>query len=145
MAIGELDEDDADVVHHRQQHLAEVLRLAGLARGERDGPDLRDPLDDVGDLGAEQLLDAADGRQGVLDHVVEEAGGDGNHVQPHVGQQASHFEGVDQVGLAGMADLALVLQGRKDVGPPQQLDVGVRGIGPDLVDEILEPNHRGGV
>ena len=145
LAIGELDEDDADVVHHRQQHLAEVLGLAGLARGERDGADLGDALDDVGDLGPEQLLDAADRRQGVLDDVVEQAGGDGHHVQPHVGQQAGHFEGVDQVGLAGVADLALVLQGREDVRPPQQLDVGVRGVGADLVDEILEPNHRGGV
>ena len=83
--------------------------------------------------------------EGVLDHVVEQAGGDGHDVQPHVGQEAGHFEGVDQVGLAGVADLALVLQGREDVRPPQQLEVGVRGIGADLVDEILEPNHRGGV
>ena len=145
LAIGELDEDDADVVHHRQQHLAEVLGLAGLARGERDGPDLGHPLDDVGDLGPEQLLDAADGGEGVLDDVVEQAGGNGDDVQPHVGQQTGHFQGVHQVGLAGVADLALVLEGREDVRPPQQLDVGVRGIGADLVDEILEPNHRGGV
>jgi len=145
LAIGELDEDDADVVDHRQQHLAEVLGLAGLARGERDGADLGHALDHVGDLGPEQLLDAPDGREGVLDHVVKEARGNGHHVQPHVGQQAGHFQGVHQVGLAGVADLSLVLQGREDVRPPQQLDVGVRGIGADLVDEILEPNHRGGV
>ena len=100
LAIGELDEDDADVVDHRQQHLAEVLGLAGLARGERDRPDLGDALDDVGDFRPEQLLDPADGGEGVLDHVVEQAGGDGHDVQPHVGQQAGHFEGVDEVGLA---------------------------------------------
>ena len=55
-AIGELDEDDADVVDHRQQHLAEVLRLTLLTRGERDGAELRHAFDDVRDLGAEQLL-----------------------------------------------------------------------------------------
>ncbi len=30
--IGELDQDDADVVDHREQHLAEVLRLPLFAR-----------------------------------------------------------------------------------------------------------------
>jgi hypothetical protein len=30
--IGELDEDDPDVVHHREQHLAEALGLTLLAR-----------------------------------------------------------------------------------------------------------------
>ena len=57
--VGELDEDDADVVHHRQQHLAEVLGLAFLGRGEPDRADLGHPLDDVGDLGAEQLAGCA--------------------------------------------------------------------------------------
>ena len=44
-------------------------------------------------------------------------------------RRLGHLEGVDQVGLAGVADLALVLEGREDVGPPEQLEVGVRGIG----------------
>jgi hypothetical protein len=70
--IGELDEDDADVVHHRQQHLAEVLGLPLLARRERNGADLGDAFDDVGDFGAEELVNALRGRQRVLDDVVEE-------------------------------------------------------------------------
>ena len=40
-----------------------------------------------------------------------------------------------------MADLAPVLEGRKDIGPPEQLDVGVRAIGPDLFQKVLETNH----
>jgi hypothetical protein len=44
-----------------------------------------------------------------------------------------------------MADLALVLEGGEDVGPPEQLRVGVRGVFPDFFDQILEPNHDGGV
>ena len=140
--VGELDEDDADVVDHRQQHLAEVLGLPLLARREADGADLGDPFDDVGDLGAEQLLDPLDGGQRVLDDVVEEAGGDGDGVELHVGQEVGDGEGVDQVGLAGMADLSPVLEGREDVGPPEQLDVGVRAVGPDFFEEILEANHE---
>ena len=33
-AVGELDQDDADVVDHGQEHLAEVLGLALLGGGE---------------------------------------------------------------------------------------------------------------
>ena len=140
-AVGELDEDDADVVDHREQHLAEVLRLPLLARRERDGADLGDALDDVGDLGAEQLLDALDRRERVFDDVVEQAGGDGHGVELHVGQEIGDGERVDEVGLAGMAHLSPVLERREDVGPPEQLDVGVRAVGPDFFEEILEANH----
>src|SRR5215472_6382838 len=45
--IGELDEDDADVVHHREQHLAEVLRLPLFGRRKRNRADLRDAFDDM--------------------------------------------------------------------------------------------------
>jgi hypothetical protein len=41
-----------------------------------------------------------------------------------------------------MADLAPVLEGGKDVGPPEQLDVGVGTVGPDFFEEILEANHE---
>jgi hypothetical protein len=45
--VGQLHEDDADVIHHRQEHLPEVLGLPLLARGEADGADLGHALDDV--------------------------------------------------------------------------------------------------
>ena len=57
-AVGELDQDDPDVVHHGQEQLAEVLGLALLGGGEGDLADLGDALDDVQDVGAEVLLDA---------------------------------------------------------------------------------------
>ena len=141
-AVGELDEDDADVVDHREQHLAEVLRLTLLARRKRDGADLGDALDDVGDLGAEELPDALDRGQRVFDDVVQEAGGNGDGVELHVGQKVGDRERVDEVGLARMADLSPVLEGREDVGPPEQLDVGVRAVGPDFFEQVLEANHE---
>jgi hypothetical protein len=61
-AIGKLHENDADIVDHGEQHLAEVLRLTLLARRERNGADLRHPFDDMGDLGPKELLDAFDRR-----------------------------------------------------------------------------------
>ena len=140
--VGELHQDHADVVDHRQQHLAEVLRLPLLARRELNRAELGHPFDDVRDVGAEQLLDPLDRRLGVLDDVVEETGGDRDDVELHVREQVGDLERVHQVGLAGMADLSLVLEGRKHVRPPQQLDVGVRVVAPDLFDEVLEPDHE---
>ena len=68
--------------------------------------------------------------------------GDADDVQLHVGQDVGDLEGMDEVGLAGMADLSLVLQGREDVGPPEQLEIGVRTVAPDLFEQVLEANHR---
>ena len=141
--VGQLDEDDPDVVHHRQQHLAEALGLPLLARRELQARQLGHALDDVGDLFAEQLADLLDGVRRVLDDVVEQAGGDRDDVQPQVGQDVGHLERVDQVGLSRPPDLALVLVGGEHVGPPEQLGVGL-GIGrAHFLDEVLEPDHGG--
>ena len=139
--VGQLHQDDPDVVDHRQEHPAKVLGLLGLPGGERDARELRDALDDMGDLRAEQLGDALDRGEGVLDHVVEQASGHGHGVQTHVRQQVGHLEGMHEVGLAGVADLALVLPGGEHVGPPEQLEIGVGAVAADLVDQVLEPNH----
>src|SRR5208282_1978619 len=71
-AVSELDEDDADVGDHGQQHLADVLGLAVFAIGELDFVDLGDALDDVGDLIPEAGFDLFAGGGRVFDGVVEE-------------------------------------------------------------------------
>ena len=141
-SVRQLDQNHADIVDHREQHLAEVLRLPLFARRERDGADFRHPFDDVGDLGAEQLSDSLDRGQRVLDDVVQQAGGDRDGVELHVGQEVGDGERMDEVRLAGVADLSPVLEGGEDVRPPQQLDVGIRAVSADLFEEVLEANHE---
>ena len=51
--VGELDQDDPDVLGHRHDHLPVVLGLRLLAARELDPRQLRDALDELGDLGAE--------------------------------------------------------------------------------------------
>ncbi len=80
-------------------------------------------------------------RKGVFDDVVQQARGDAHRVELHFGQDVGHLERVDQVRLAGMADLSLVLQGREHVGPAEQFQVGVRAVAADLVEQVLEPDH----
>ena len=68
-------------------------------------------------------------------------GGDAHRVELHVGEDVGDLERVDEIRLAGMADLSLVLQGRKHVGPAEQFEVGVRAVAADLVEQILEADH----
>ena len=140
--IRQLHEDDADVIHHRQQHLAEVLGLPFLARRERDRADLGDTLDDVRDLLAEQLLDPLRSRERVLDDIVEQPGGDSDHVELHVGQRVRDLERVYEIRLTRMAHLALVFEGREHIGAPQKLQIGFRAIGAHLFEKGLESNHE---
>ena len=122
-----------------------ILRKLSACRSSLDENcrrrQLGDALDDVRDLLAEQLADLLDGVRRVLDDVVQEAGGDGDDVQPQVGEDVGDLERVDEVGLARAAHLSLVLVGREHVGPPEQLDVGLGVGGPHLLDEVLEPDH----
>ena len=46
-AVGELDEDDADVLRHRQEHLPDVLGLLLLERDGRVLAELRDAVDEL--------------------------------------------------------------------------------------------------
>ena len=123
-AIGELDQDDADVARHRQQHLAEVLGLALLARGPGDLAQLGHALDQELDLGAEQAADVLGGGAGVLDAVVQQAGADRRHVQAQLGDDAGHAHRVDDVGLARAPPLAGVALGGEVEAALDEADVG---------------------
>ena len=80
--VGELDEDDADVLRHRQEHLPDVLGLLLLVAVGAELGQLGDAVDEVGDLGAEPLLDVGEAVLGVLGDVVEERRLDGDGSRP---------------------------------------------------------------
>ena len=106
--VGELDQDDAHVARHRQQHLAEVLGLRLLGRGELELVELGDAVDQVGDDGAEALDQLLLGDARVLEHVVQQRGLDRVGVELPVGEDLGDGERVRDVGLAAAAELAEV-------------------------------------
>ena len=67
---------------------------------------------------------------------------DGDDIELHVGEKIGNGKGMNQVGLARVAQLSAVLERREDVGAPQQFDVGVRAVRPDLFQQIFEANHH---
>ena len=80
-------------------------------------------------------------REGVLDRVVEQAGGDRHRVEPHLGEDARHLERVDQVGLAGEPLLALVDLGGEDVGALQQGEIALGVVLEDAIRDVVEAQH----
>jgi hypothetical protein len=87
-AVGELDQDHAQVARHRQQHLAEALGLGLLARAELDLVELGDAVDQLDHVAAERLLDLLARERGVLERVVQQRRDDRLGVEAQVGEQA---------------------------------------------------------
>ena len=106
--VGELDQDHPDVLGHRDDELAVVLRLRLLAALELDAGQLRDALDELRDLLAELGADVLDLDAGVLDRVVEERGGDRRLVHPQAGEDLRGAPRVVDELLAGAAQLPVV-------------------------------------
>lgn len=116
-AIGEFDEDDADILHHGEEHLADAFGLALFARIELEFGELGDAVDTGGDIVAELFPDLFDGDAGIFDQIVQDTGDKAGAIRRHVGEDMGDFERVNEIGLAGLPLLAGVhFQGELEGG-----------------------------
>ena len=136
--VGELDEDDADVLRHRDDHLPVVLGLGLLAALEADPRQLRDALDELRDVGAELGAELLEIRVGVLDDVVQERGGDRLLVEMELRADPRDTERMVDELLAGAARLAGVRALGELERAAEQLLVDVRVVRLDLGDQLLD-------
>ena len=104
-AVGQLDDEDAKVLGHGDQHLAHRGRLLGLLRVELDSLELGDAIDNGGNLGTEFTFDIGHRDLGVFDRVVKECGGHGRLVEADVGHDLGHGDRVVDVALTAFASL----------------------------------------
>ena len=104
--IRELDQDDPDVLGHREEHLADVLGLLLFMAVGAELRELRDPVDELGDLRTEAFLDVGQAVLGVLGHVMEQGRLDGDGIDPELGQDLGRGDRVGRVWLTGRATLA---------------------------------------
>ena len=118
-AVGELDEDDADVLRHRHDHLPVVLGFRLLAALEGDARQLRDPFDELRDVRPEVGAKLLHVRLGVLDDVVQKRRRYGLLVEVELGTDPRDPEGVVDELLARAASLAGVGALRELEGSPQ--------------------------
>jgi hypothetical protein len=140
-AVGELDQEDADVLGDREQQFAQVLGLLGLARNQLQPLQLGETLDQRADLVAEDGVDLGARRLGILDGVVQQCGHDGGIVELEPGQDRGDFERVREIGIARGAGLRAMRLHGVDIGAVQKVFVGVRIIRPDALDQIVLPHH----
>jgi len=110
--VGQFDDDHPRVTRHREQQFPVRLHLT-LGEGSDLHPgDLGQAVHDHGDLAAELALDLLHRRAAVLDHVVQERGGDAHRIPVDLSQNGGDLDAVRDVVLARAALLALVLIAR---------------------------------
>ena len=135
-AIGELDDDDADVFGHRQEHLAQVLDLRVFFRLIRNARQLGHAVDQARDLVAELCRHLLDGDRGVLDDVVQQRRRDRLVIHLEVGQDSGDGQRVLDVRLAGGAALALVGGDGELVDAHQRRRIGGGVVAADSFDQL---------
>ena len=140
-AVGELDQEHADVVGDRQQQLAQILGLLGFARNQFQPLQLGKAFDQRADLVAEDVIDLGARRLGILDGVVQQRRHDGGVIELEPGKDRRDLERVREKGIAGGSGLRAVRLHGVDIGAVEQVFVGVRIIRPDALDQIVLPHH----
>ena len=105
-AVSELDDDHADIVAHRDQHLADVLRLTLLTVSELNLTDLGQTVDKIHDLLAERVADLCEGDVGILDGIVQQRRYDRIRIHAHLGKDTGDRGGVQNERYA--RDTALI-------------------------------------
>ncbi len=140
--VGELHQEDADVLRHGEHQLAEILRLLGVIGLQLEAIELGDAVDQAADLLAEEILDPFQGGIGVFDGVVEQCRDDGGAVQLHAGQDAGDFQGVGEIRIARRPGLRSVRLHREHIGAVERRFLGVRIVSLDALDQLVLADHR---
>ena len=106
--VGQLDDQHPGVAGHRDDHLADGLRLGRVA--ELDLVQLGDAVDEVRHLVAELLAQPVQRVVGVLHRVVQQRRHQRGGVHAQLGEDRRDGQRVRDVGIAGLALLARVLR-----------------------------------
>ena len=123
-AVREFHQQHADVPAHGQDEFAEVLRLFGAVRLQFEPGQLGHAVDQAGDFLAEAGFDFLEFGGRVLDHVVQQRGGDRRYIQPVVGKDAGDGDGVAEIGVAVFPALGAVGFLGQIIGRIDQAGVG---------------------
>ena len=121
--IGELHHYHAGVPRNRQQELSVVLRLFLSRRSEGQGGDLCEAVHQSGHLSAKLSLYLIESDIGVLDHIMQQCGGDSNRVELLVHQNRGNRHSVRQVVFTRKTLLASMGRFAKLQGALDQLQV----------------------
>ncbi len=122
-AIGEFNDDDANIAGHGEEHFAEALGLAVFAVGETDFAEFGDAVNATCDVFAEFFANFFEFDRRVFDDVVQQAGFNADEIHLHVGQDVGDSERMGDVGFARFAFLGAVLLGGKPIGEVERRQI----------------------
>ena len=123
-AICQLDQDDAHIAGHRQQHLAKGLGLVFFSGVEFELFELRQTVDQLGHRCAKALDQLGFGDTAVFNRVVQQGGHQRLRIELPFGALLGHSDRVRDVGLAAVAKLAEVRLVSVAVRAPDLVYVG---------------------
>ena len=106
--VRKFHQDNADVLDHREHHLAEALGLGLGAAAKLDLVELADAIHDQCNLGAKLLFDLFEGGVRVFDGVVQNGGDNGLGVEMHLGQFLRDRDRVGYIRLARFSRLTFM-------------------------------------
>ncbi len=144
-AVGELDEEHADIGGDGQEKLPQIFRLRRLLGDEVELLDLGEALDQAADVLAESGIDLRPGGVGILDGIVEKRRCDGRVIELEVGENRRNFKRMREIRVAvGPLLTAMLLHG-VDIGLVEQMLVRVRIVTRDPLHQLVLAHHRRGV
>ena len=114
-AVGKLDDDDANVFAHGDEHLTNGCRLLIGQAPHLDARDLCDALHQLSDLRVKQLGHFFDRRRRIFHRVVKKSRTQRVGVHTQIGKNERHFYGVSNKRLTAFALLLLVSLTRKTI------------------------------
>ena len=106
--VRQLHDDNADILCHRQQHLADVLCLTLFLGGIVELGQLGNAVYHQGNIIAKQLFDFPDGCFGILHHIVQKSRADGLGIHTQLHQNLSNRQRMGDVWLSGLSHLAIM-------------------------------------
>ena len=138
-AVGKLDDDDADVLAHRDEHLADRGRLLVGQALDFDLRDLGHAFDQLRDLRIEGFGQFLVGDLGVFDRIVKKGRRQRVHVHLEVGQDDRDLDRMLHERLAALATLALMGGGGEAVCAFELAEVFFGKIRPGEFGKLREP------
>ena len=105
-AVCQLDDDDADIFGHREEHFAEILKLLVLLVLVVELGELRHAIDQEGDFFAKEHFEIFQRIAGILDDIMQERCHDAFLIHFQLRKNVGHRDGMDDVWLARLPGLS---------------------------------------
>jgi len=83
-AVGQFDEDHANIRGHGQDHLTHTFSLTPLITRKLHLTDFCNAVHDIGGFLAEQFCDFLHGGAGILNHIMQKTGDNAHHIHFHL-------------------------------------------------------------